>query len=147
MGYAAGMIAIALMASSLSLNLTCTGTSMVPVPVETTTVQANGRYGSGSGFGVRSELVVTESNVGFRLEGDEAQISIPAHLLPQIHGGNGGWFKVKNLVVTDSEITGKAAVNFLTNPSFRIDRQTGVMTSSGGYRGTCTATDPTARKF
>lgn len=132
----------------LSLNLICTGRSLVSAPVETTSVVVSGPYGgSAYGSGVRSQLVDAESSVGFRLEGDAATIRIPRHLLPDIRGGKAGWFNVKNLRVSDAEITGKAAINFLHNPSFRIDRVTGQMSTSGGNSFACKPDVATERKF
>lgn len=59
---------------------------------------------------------------------------LPSSVVPDMTSNKAGWFKVKDLVVNDREIMGKVAMNFLASSRFRIDRRTGVMTSSGGYR-------------
>lgn len=146
----AGMLALFLSAAALdsSLNLVCTGRSLVAAPVETTTVVATDGYGgSAYGTGVRRQIAETEQTVGFRMANGTASIRVPAVFLPAIKGGSAGWFKVKNLVVTETEITGKAAINFLTNPAFRINRTTGEMTTSGGNTFVCEPETSAGRKF
>lgn len=133
---------------ALVLSLTCSGRSFISVPVETAAVTARDSYGgSASGSGVRTEIREVEASVGFRLEQGLAKMQLPAMFLPNIHGGRGGWFNVKNLAVTEREITGKVAVNFLHQPSFRIDRMTGEITSSGGFHGQCERESSEQRKF
>jgi hypothetical protein len=85
-------------------------------------------------------------------DGAESRIRMPRTMLPAIHGGDGGWFKLKNVKVTDAEITGSAAVNMINNPKVRIDRLTGTISidgRSGTYSGECQAYDPAnaPRKF
>lgn len=72
-------------------------------------------------------------------------------MLPPIHGGSDGWFKLKDVKVTDRAITASAAVNFMNNPKVHIDRMTGTISingKAGSYSGQCQAMDPNAqRKF
>jgi hypothetical protein len=63
-------------------------------------------------------------------------------MLPPLHGGNDGWFKLKNLRVDARTIRGKAAVNFINSPNIFIDRVTGTISISGkagDYSGQCQA--------
>ena len=54
---------------------------------------------------------------------------------------------MRELQVTDRDITGKIKINLLNNSSFRIDRISGRLTSSGGFQGDCEPEDVTRRKF
>ena len=77
---------------------------------------------------------------------------MPRVMLPAIRGGDNGWFKLKSVAVTNSEITASVAVNALNNPKMRLDRMTGSISLSGtagDYTGGCEMYDPesTVRKF
>ncbi len=66
-------------------------------------------------------------------------------MLPPIHGGDDGWFKLKSIEVTDREITASVAVSALNNPKLRIDRYTGMISISGkagDFTGRCEKYDP-----
>lgn len=130
------------------LQLTCVGNVTGAIPVETTSVNAQSAWGStANASGVRSEIATAEVSVGFRLQGGKAQLRIPSELLPQWRGGKNGWFEVRDLMVSEREITGKVAVNIFMRPTFRIDRYTGELSSSGGFQGKCQTQDVTERKF
>jgi hypothetical protein len=80
--------------------------------------------------------------VDVRLFSGDDRIRLPRTMLPAIRGGEGGWFKLKNVEVTERAITAKAAVNFINSPNVRIDRLTGVISISGkagDYTGSCEA--------
>jgi len=80
--------------------------------------------------------------VDIRLFGGDDRIRLPRTLLPPLHGGNDGWFKLKNLQVDARSIRGKAAVNFINSPNVFIDRVTGTISISGkagDYSGQCEA--------
>lgn len=65
---------------------------------------------------------------------------MPRTMLPPLRGGEDGWFKIKNLEVSDNEIAGSVAVNFINNPKLIIDRRTGLLRlsgKSGDYVGEC----------
>lgn len=100
--------------------------------------------GSGNG----SSTVVTRREQAFgdqvdiRLFGGDDRIRLPRTMLPPLHGGNDGWFKLKNLRVDARTIRGKAAVNFINSPNVFIDRVTGTISISGkagDYSGQCEA--------
>lgn len=143
------LLALSLAAAEVpSLSLICTGRALTSIPVETNSVVAHDSYGGTAyGGGVRSQLAETETTVGFRMMNGEATIRIPSQFLPELRGGKAGWFKVKNLVVSDTEITGNAALNVFNSPSFRIDRMTGELSTSGGHSFSCQPETATARKF
>ena len=76
---------------------------------------------------------------------------MPRTMLPPIHCGSDGWFKLNNVRVTDRAITASAGINFLNSPKVHIDRLTGTISingKAGSYTGQCEAVDPNAqRKF
>lgn len=68
-------------------------------------------------------------------------------MLPPLHGGSDGWFKLKNVLADARSIHASAAVNFMNNPKVYIDRVTGTISISGRageYAGQCQATDANA---
>jgi hypothetical protein len=80
--------------------------------------------------------------VDVRLFGGDDRIRIPRTMLPPIHGGNAGWFKLKDVTADARSIRGKAAVGLLNNPNVFIDRMTGTISISGkagDYAGQCQA--------
>lgn len=89
---------------------------------------------------VGNRSVPFEDQVNLWVEGDKGSIRMPRTMLPAIRGGKDGWFEIKSLKITDTEITGKVGINFMNNPNLRIDRITGVINISGkagDYVGRC----------
>jgi len=109
------------------------------------------RWGSShvTAFGTRSQGF--EDQVDVRLFSGDDRIRLPRTMLPPIHGGSEGWFKLTNVKVTDRAITASAGVNFMNNPKIHIDRMTGTISingKAGSYSGRCEAIEPNAqRKF
>ena len=133
---------------TLELNLICraTGRTMTATGTQSTIVRDN--YGNAvAGQSVQQGLVDYDTTAGFRIHDGVATMRVPAMFLPPLHGGRGGWLKVKNLRIADSEITGKAAINFMNNPTFRIDRVTGELSMQGGFQAQCEPQDVTQRRF
>lgn len=80
--------------------------------------------------------------VDIRLFGGDDRIRMPRTMLPGIHGGDHGWFKLKDVVADARSIRASAAVNFINNPKVYIDRVTGTISISGragDYAGQCQA--------
>jgi hypothetical protein len=80
--------------------------------------------------------------VDIRLFAGDDRIRLPRTMLPPLHGGSDGWFKLKNLKVDARTIRGKAAVNFINSPKVFIDRVIGTISISGkagDYSGQCEA--------
>ncbi len=127
--------------------LTCTGFLEVDAPIRGASTYSD-NYGY-SGIMTDVMLVPVEKRivVDFEVRDGTPLVRLPASVVAQINNNKAGWFKVKDLEVSDREISGKIAVNFLSAPKFRIDRRTGVMTSSGGYRGACEKQDISTQKF
>jgi hypothetical protein len=135
-------------AAPLELNLSCRGESTALATVGTESVATRNNWGGAStSYGTRQGLVTIDTLISFRLNNGAAMLSVPAALLPPIHGGKRGEFRVRELQVTERDITGKIKINLLNNASFRIDRISGRLTSSGGFQGDCEPEDVTRRKF
>lgn len=101
-------------------------------------------YGSGSGsstvIGTRQQGF--EDQVDVRLFGGDDRIRLPRTILPPIHGGSAGWFKLKNVQADARSIRASAAINFMNNPKVYIDRVSGTISISGkagDYTGQCQA--------
>src|SRR5215213_2685089 len=149
-------------ASQQPLNLTCggAGTANKATAVNAySNTQVYGTVGttpvSGSGqtnttvYGTRQQGF--EDQVDIRLFSGDDRIRMPRTMLPPLHGGSDGWFKLKNVVADARSIHASAAVNFMNNPKVYIDRTTGTISISGkagDYSGQCEAADPNAvRRF
>jgi hypothetical protein len=106
---------------------------------------------SGSGYGSATINVPRQQDfsdqVDIRLFSGDDRIRLPRTLLPPIRGGDGGWFKLKKVVVDARSIKASAAINFINTPKVFIDRVTGTVSISGkagDYTGQCQAVDPSA---
>lgn len=109
---------------------------------------SNGASASGWGTSTRSQGF--DGQVDVNLFNGDDRIRLPRIMLPPAHGGANGWFKVKELMVSDREITGRAALNLVNTPKFRIDRTTGAFEISGlngAFSGTCRKIDKDKQLF
>ena len=106
-----------------------------------------------SGSGSSTTTIVGTRQQGFgdqvdiRLFGGDDRIRLPRTMLPPIHGGSDGWFKLKNVIADARSIHASAAINFMSNPKVYIDRVTGTISISGragDYSGQCQAIDASA---
>ncbi|HUQ46798.1 MAG TPA: hypothetical protein VM053_00995 [Gemmatimonadaceae bacterium] len=149
----AALAAAQTVAPQAPLNLTCGGAGTankatastgysngyVSGNVGTTPFSANG-FGTTTVYGMRQQGF--EDQVDIRLFSGDDRIRMPRTMLPALHGGSDGWFKLKNVVVDARSIKASAAVNFINNPKVYIDRVTGVISISGkagDYSGQCQA--------
>jgi hypothetical protein len=85
--------------------------------------------------------------IDIRLFSGDDRIRIPRTMLPGFHGGQDGWFKLKDVVADARAIHAHAAVAAFHNPQVYIDRVTGTISisgKSGDYSGQCQAMDPNA---
>lgn len=93
-----------------------------------------------------------EDQIALRLDKTEGRVRMPRTMLPPIHGGEDGWFKLKSIKVKQHEITATVGVNFMNSPKLRLDRYTGMISISGkagDFVGQCQRFSPenTDRKF
>lgn len=145
------LLAIALQGASPAseeLFLVCDGGTAANATTSTTNAIVRDQYGNEvSGTASTSEPTNVNFRVQFRMLNGAAEMNVPTVATPQLRGGQAGWFPVKKLVVSDTEISGNVSYNFMSSSRFRIDRRTGIMTSSGGFNGTCVKRDLSQRAF
>lgn len=82
-----------------------------------------------------------------RLFSGDDRIRMPRAMVPDLHGGQGGWFKLKNVVADARSIRADIGLAFLSTPKLFIDRVTGAISISGkagDYTGQCQVIDPNA---
>jgi hypothetical protein len=133
------------------LNLTCGGTgtaNKVSRVSGQTDVHMSGMVGttmvSGNGYGTTTVNIpreqAFEDQVDVRLFSGDDRIRLPRTMLPGWHGGENGWFRLKNVVADERSIHAEAYVNLLNHPKVYIDRVTGTISisgKSGDYSGGC----------
>lgn len=85
--------------------------------------------------------------VDLKLFAGDDRIRLPRTMLPGFHGGDDGWFKLKDLIADGRSIHAEALVNFANHPKVYIDRVTGTISISaktGDFSGECRAMDSNA---
>lgn len=88
-----------------------------------------------------------DDQVDVRLFTGDDRIRLPRTMLPGIHGGNAGCFKLKDVVADARMIRAHASVSAFHNPQVYIDRTTGTISISGkdgDYSGECQVIDASA---
>ncbi len=88
-----------------------------------------------------------DDQVDVRLFTGDDRIRMPRVMVPELHGGKNGWFRLKNVVADDRSIRAGISLGFLSNPKLFIDRVTGTISISGNagdYSGQCHAVDANA---
>lgn len=143
-----GVLALARPAMAQDLDLICKG-AMRGMFTERAggVVMADNQGNAVSGRGSSATYREVPTLAQFRLEGEAAQLNLPQPPTCSICVGERGWRKVKNLEVGPDRIAGKITYGLFSGTSFEIDRRTGIMTSSNGFRGECEAQDLSERKF
>jgi hypothetical protein len=85
-----------------------------------------------------------KDQVDVRLFSGDDRIRLPRTMVPGIHGGDAGWFKLKDVVADARSIQAHASVSAFHNPKVYIDRTTGTISISGkdgDYSGACEVID------
>ncbi|MCG2842081.1 hypothetical protein L6Q21_13920 [Sandaracinobacter sp. RS1-74] len=134
------------------LSLVCAGGGTTESDeVTTATVTKDGKTTTGT--------VITDKLVDFsdqtRVEiasPTSGRIQMPSALMPPIRNrSDGGWLEIRNLNVTEAEISGSVSTGPMNSPKLRIDRVTGFMKihgKTGHFSGTCNPYDPSSsRRF
>jgi len=139
------------------LNLTCVGAGAANKTMSKT-VHTDSKIRDKGGVLDKGKVSTTKTvsenykqdffdQVDVRLFSGDDKIRIPRVMLPELHGGQGGWFKLKNVVADSRSIKASASLAFLSNPKIYIDRLTGIITISGNagdFSGQCQVIDPNA---
>jgi len=79
-----------------------------------------------------------------QLEGDKGRIRLPKSMVPPINAGSDhGWWKLKDLTFSRSQIRARYKLNGLNQPRVTINRRTGRIDIVGqrNFRGNCVAID------
>ena len=88
-----------------------------------------------------------QDQVNLWIEAYEGRLRMPPAMLPGLRGGENGWFELREIKVSDGEITAKVAVNFINKPNLRLNRYSGAISISGkagDYSGQCQVYNPDA---
>lgn len=128
-----------------TLNLVCLGGGAANKQRSATVNTWNNDGDSATGTVTQHSREGFEDQVNVQITGTEGQLRMPRAMLPVLRGGKDGWFDLKNIKITDADITGSVAVNPINNPKMRIDRYTGMINLSGkagNFVGKCQAYDP-----
>jgi hypothetical protein len=106
-------VVISVPVSAETLHLVCTGggTGSKSTSSAVFGQDSNGNYKTTNIIGSRSEGF--EGQIDLEIDGDAGRIRMPGVMLPPIHGGDDGWFKLQSLKVGEDQITASAGVNFL----------------------------------
>lgn len=106
-----------------------------------------GAFGSAEGQITKTEPVAVSFRVELRVTNGVASMRVPK-IATGGYEGEANWFPVKNYLETPGEFSGRVRFGlFAGSSTFRIDRRTGEISTSGGFSGTCTKQDLTQHKF
>lgn len=147
------IVAMALLACSAAraqeagnrLNLVCDGGGAANKVAGATAFAWDNRGNSGAAtvLGQRSQGFAYQLQLW--IEGSTGKARLPRVMLPPIHGGEGGWFQITDIRISDSEITGTIGVNVMNHPKLVIDRMAGTVSlagKAGQFNGHCQKFDP-----
>lgn len=124
------------------LTLTCTGEGTAN-KLHSSSIYADGRWGT---ITSRHDRQFSDQ-VDLRLFNGDDRIRLPRTMLPAAHGGDEGWFRLKDVEADARSIRAEAQVNFINHPKVYIDRVTGTISISGkagDYHGECQVIDASA---
>lgn len=135
-----------------TLHLACLGAGSANRPTNDSVYAYDNSGNSAWGQSIGQRTVPFDDQVNIELDEASGKIRMPRAMLPPLHGGEGGWFEIKSIKRSDTEITGTIQVNIINSPKLRLDRMTGrvaINGKSGDYSGECQPYDPATaeRKF
>ena len=137
-----------MLSDSPTLSLRCIGTVVVTAQTgETNTAAQDSRGNAAAATSVMTGPIQATLETGFEMAGGNASVFLPVEMRPAFSRDKDGWFPVKDLAVANNSITGNVKMSFARSTAFKIDRNTGVLTTRNGYRADCTPVDRTVRKF
>ena len=142
-------LALAAPALADQIHLVCAGGGTAN-EVASSSVQGKDANGDATTHTVYSPYTVGfQDQVDVEINGETGKIRMPRTMLPTFHGGSAGLFDLKNLRISEREITASVALNFMNSPKLRLDRMTGhiaINGSVGAFSGECQPYDPTSAK-
>ena len=145
---AAMLMAAAAQSGGLPELLACRGSSvgsMATGSSSTVVTDSTGRVVTGRS--VDSEVREIGAVMQFRLNGEDPRANIPRIFAPETAVSKGGWYRVRDLQITEDFVRGRMIFNLMQSSRFEIDRRTGILTTTDGFQGECQAVDVNARKF
>jgi hypothetical protein len=145
---AAMMMAAAAQSGALPELLACRGStigSMATGSQSTVVQDSTGKVVTGRS--VDSEVREIGAVMQFRLNGDDPRANIPRILAPETAVSKGGWYRVRELQISEDFVRGRMIYNLFESSRFEIDRRTGILTTTDGFQGDCEAVDVNQRKF
>lgn len=146
--YCPGVSAQSMTATNLTLVCKVSGQHKVETSSDSF---SSGKDGKGEWrTGYNEQVVPFTDQISIVIEPGRAQLQYPRAALPTIHGGNDGWFDIRQLFMGQDEIKGEIAINFANHPKIKLDRRTGVISvsePSGSFSGTCEKLDASRRAF
>jgi hypothetical protein len=131
------------------LNLICDGGGTA---ISDDTELAHGwdkRRNDANAFITRSRSMDFGDQLELWIEDGNGKVRMPRAMLPDLHGGNGGWFDIRDIKIGENEITGSVALNAFTHPKIVLDRLVGsvsVAGKTGQFNGHCRKIDPATAK-
>lgn len=131
------------------MHLICRGTGERKVATTGIGWAFSGRR-SATAVGTSEQLSQFGEQLDIDIQSGAGKARVPRRFLPAIHGGDGGWFALRDLVVTPDEITGKVAISFNQHPNLRIDRRSGAVALDGkvgAFAGQCEKFNPDQHAF
>jgi hypothetical protein len=150
------IIAIALLPANANaqeagnrLNLVCGGGGSANKAMQSYGQAWNSDGDSAGAVVTQQRAVGFEDQLQLWIEGDAGKARMPRAMLPPIRGGENGWFDIKDIKVSDNEITGTVTVNFMNKPKLVLDRLTGTVSlagKAGQFNGQCQKFDPNTAK-
>ena len=145
---AAAVLAFSTQAASIPDLLICQGSTVGSMETGGTSAVVTDSDGNIlTGRSVDTEVRAINAVIQLRLNGDDPRVNLPRFFAPQVASSKGGWYRVKDLEVSDDFIRGKVVFNFMQSSRFEIDRRTGILTSEKGFQASCEAADVSERKF
>lgn len=132
------------------MRLICRGTGERKVATLGSAFAAGSNGQSAWALGSHQQLSQFGEQLDIDIQGGKGRARVPRRFLPPLHGGDGGWFEVQELVIDADQITGKVAINFANHPNLRIDRRSGSVALDGkvgSFAGECEKFDPNQHAF
>jgi hypothetical protein len=133
------LLSAAAHAEALNLHLVCEGVGDHQV-AHSAYGSIFGSRGTANAFGVSHSSEQFAEQMDINIAGSQATARVPRRFLPKLHGGDGGIFEIKDLLVSEDTITGTVLVNFANHPKLHLDRRTGAVSLDGkvgAYSGQC----------
>lgn len=122
------------------LTLYCAGVGSKTV-AHSAVATVYGRNGPVFGNAESYDSASSPERVTVVIEGASGKVHLPPWLVPGIHGGSDGWFKLTSVDMQPDEIHASFGINFINHPHFTIDRHSGEINMSGfahlSFEGNC----------